>query len=183
MRFFFAKLLFCLQVQQNWNEITNFDNPIYHTTIGESTNFVLTKIEELKNGKTEELHVQAKVSATKDVFQYDFKEAILYALSLHFNTNEHLKYLYENHPEFCVFPSFGVIPAQESLFNSLSDLEIPHGINIDPTRLLHGEHYLELFKPLPTNAKLTRRYKLADVMDKGSGASLIFNGILLFIIF
>ena len=164
------------EVKENWPEITNFENPIYHTLIGESTNFVLTKIEEQRSGATSKRGTKLPNESEVGVYQYDFKDAILYAISLQMTTEDSLKYLYENHQDFSVFPSFGVIPAQASLFDSLTDLELPQGVNIDPTRLLHGEHYLELFKTLPTSAKLARKFKLVDVLDKGSGASLILNG-------
>jgi len=36
--------------------------------------------------------------------------------------------------------------------------------------VLHGEQYLELLEPLPTNCKLTTRGSVIDVMDKKSGA-------------
>ena len=169
------------EVKENWSEISSFKNPIYHTLIGESTNFVLTKIEEQRSGTGSKSGPKSANEGDVGVFQYDFKDAILYAISLQMTTDDSLKYLYENHPDFSVFPSFGVIPAQASLFNSLTELELPQGVNIDPTRLLHGEHYLELFKPLPTSAKLARKFKLVDVLDKGSGASLIFNGSFFFL--
>lgn len=92
------------------------------------------------------------------------------------STVNNLNYLYENHENFSVFPLFGVIPAQSSIFNSLQNFDLPKGVNIEPTRILHGEHYLELFKPLPATASVHRKVKLVDVLDKGSGAALIFNG-------
>ena len=42
-------------------------------------------------------------------------------------------------------------------------------------QILHGEQYLELYKPLPRSGKLTSTFKVADVMDKKSGALLLYN--------
>jgi 3-hydroxyacyl-CoA dehydrogenase/3a,7a,12a-trihydroxy-5b-cholest-24-enoyl-CoA hydratase len=98
---------------------------------------------------------------------------------LNFSTTNTIKFLYENHPEFCVFPTFGVIPAQLNLFDSIRNLELPKGVNLDLARLLHGEQYLELYKPLASSDDLTAKIELVDVLDKGSGASLVLNGILL----
>ena len=160
-------------VRDNWNEITSFDKPIYHSTIGESTNYAISVTD---GSKIDDSNIEQSNDQT---FKYNFKETILYALSISMTVKDDLKFLYENHDEFSVFPTFGVIPAQESIFSNISNFELPEGVSLDPTRLLHGEHYLELFKPLPSSASLRRDYKLVDVLDKGSGASLIFNGKLL----
>jgi (3R)-3-hydroxyacyl-CoA dehydrogenase / 3a,7a,12a-trihydroxy-5b-cholest-24-enoyl-CoA hydratase / enoyl-CoA hydratase 2 len=126
--------------------------------------------------KVEENKSIEQVQSIGQTFSYSFKDTILYALSIRMTVKEDLKFLYENHDEFSVFPTFGVIPAQDSIFSNISNFELPQGVSIDPTRLLHGEHYLELYKPLAPGANLRRDYKLIDVLDKGSGASLIFNG-------
>ncbi|CAG2120685.1 unnamed protein product, partial [Medioppia subpectinata] len=43
------------------------------------------------------------------------------------------------------------------------------------TKLIHGEQYLELVKPIPSSATLTSVPKIIDVLDKGSGALLIIG--------
>ena len=42
-------------------------------------------------------------------------------------------------------------------------------------QLLHGEEYLEILKPLPIKSKLRSESRVADVLDKGRGAVLIFE--------
>lgn len=49
------------------------------------------------------------------------------------------------------------------------------GFQIDLTKVLHGEQYTELYKPLPPRATLTSRSRVVDILDKGSGAVLIVN--------
>lgn len=159
-------------VRDNWNEISSFEKPIYHQTIGESTNYAISMTD---GSKVEENKSIEQVQSIGQTFSYSFKDTILYALSIRMTVKEDLKFLYENHDEFSVFPTFGVIPAQDSIFSNISNFELPQGVSLDPTRLLHGEHYLELYKPLAPGANLRRDYKLIDVLDKGSGASLIFN--------
>jgi hypothetical protein len=73
-------------------------------------------------------------------------------------------------------PSYGVIPAFGTLFSSISSLKLPNNLTIDPAKILHGEQYLELFKPLATADVLTLKSRLVDVLDKGSGALIIING-------
>ena len=158
-----------------WNEIKSFDKPIYHTTIGDATNHCIDISTETAAGE-QESPAAGQVTVQ---FQYDFKNVILYALSLGYSTsdNKNLKFLYENHEDFCVVPSFGVIPAFANLFDKLSTIKLPHNIQLDPAKLLHGEQYLELYKPLSTSGTLSIQTNLVDVLDKGTGATLIINGI------
>lgn len=46
---------------------------------------------------------------------------------------------------------------------------------LDPTKILHGEQYIEVYKQLPTQATVETRFKLLDVLDKGKGAVFIIN--------
>ena len=92
-----------------------------------------------------------------------------------------LKFLYENHADFCVLPTFGVIPAFHILTTFIAEQAaanlIPYNVQIDPAKLLHGEHYLEVFKTFNTpSGILMLKPKIIDVLDKGSGAALIING-------
>lgn len=167
-------------VREKWSEITSFDNPIYHKTIGESTNHCI----DVSSGQSEsdpEQNVSNSDSPSNETnsarFQYDFKAAILYALSLGYTTADesHLKFLYENHDSFSVLPQFGVIPAFGNLFDKLSAIKLPNDIKMDPSKILHGEQYLEVFKPFKSSGVLDIKTELVDVLDKGSGASLIIN--------
>ena len=123
-------------VHDNWSEITSFEKPVYHKTIGESTNYALNMID---NTTVDESSSNSQNNSNKQIFSYNHKDVILYALSLNMTTKDYLKFLYENHSDFCVFPTFGVIPAQDSIFGSISSFDLPKGVTIDPTRLLHGE--------------------------------------------
>src|SRR5262249_6644553 len=44
------------------------------------------------------------------------------------------------------------------------------GLNVGFDRILHGEQYVELRRPLPVNAKLKHKIKLRDAYDKGEHA-------------
>lgn len=49
--------------------------------------------------------------------------------------------------------------------------------------MLHGEQYLELLNPLPTNGKVISEISVADVLDKGKHAVIINDGTLLIILY
>ena len=76
--------------------------------------------------------------------------------------------MYENDPSFQALPTFGAIPYFNSKAPFTYDEILP---NWDPTKLLHGEHYLEIRKfPIPTAGKLVTYPRLINVVDKGKAA-------------
>lgn len=177
-------------VRDKWDQICNFTNAAKPATIQESMHLlvdVLSKVEAEKGIGA--LPTSAVTSASSGInpaeavgkvlpemtFSYTNMHCILYALGVGMSTREsnHLKFIYEGHEEFSCLPTFGVIPAQASMLDGgLSSIP---GLNFDPTRLLHGEQYLELYKPLPTSGTLTSKASIADILDKGSGAVILLD--------
>jgi len=172
------KLMTPEAVRDNWNAVTNFDNPRYVEDIG-SANMIaveaITRIHQGDNDLGSNHPIKPKLAREhkfeKITSEHDAAKVILYALGIGCKTTEadYLKFLYENSPDFSVIPSFGVIPSFECIMNITG----APGLEIDPTQILHGEQYLELYKPIPTKAKLTHEMKVVDVLDKGSGAAIV----------
>lgn len=110
-----------------------------------------------------------------NVFKYTSRDACLYALGIGFgqdpiNKNE-LKFAYEGSQEFSVFPTYSI----NFGFGFLPNIgEIP-GLEFNPMMLLHGEQYLELKSPLPTEAEVTNSARVSEVLDKKSGVLLIID--------
>ncbi|XVF35878.1 hypothetical protein REPUB_Repub19eG0009300 [Reevesia pubescens] len=46
------------------------------------------------------------------------------------------------------------------------------GLLFDPRLLLHGQQYIEVYKPLPSNATIQNKVRLAGLHDKGKAAVL-----------
>jgi len=117
--------------------------------------------------------------STSDVFTQTFtytsNQVILYALAVGCSLRQPnaLRFLYENHENFAALPTFAVIPAQSLSMIIVGSSKL--GIDVDLSRLLHGEQYVELFQPLPTSGTMTLKGKVVDVLDKGSGAVVIYN--------
>lgn len=87
-----------------------------------------------------------------------------------------LNFLYENANDFRVLPTFPVVPALPCMFEVM---KCP-SLNVDFTQILHGEQYIELHRPMPSEAELTLKTEVIDVMDKISGAVYVLRGMLLF---
>ena len=66
-----------------------------------------------------------------------------------------------------------MILAFGNLFEKLQTVQLPHGIQMDPAKVLHGEQYLEVYKPLSSSGTLDACTEIVDVLDKGTGATLI----------
>ncbi|XP_059147270.1 peroxisomal multifunctional enzyme type 2-like isoform X2 [Physella acuta] len=171
-------------VRDNWDRVTDFSNPTYPTSTRESSAFMV----ELANSMDQEEREAQAAADLKDPvalaktfklqgvkYTYTEKEAVLYALSVGTSTTQpdYLKFLFELSEDFTILPTFGVIPAFACLY-SATGKGVP-GLTLDPTKLLHGEQYLELFKPIPRSGTLTSKLWLCDVMDKKSGAVLLYN--------
>lgn len=115
---------------------------------------------------------------------YTQDDIILYALGVGCSVEQtsYLKFVYEKHENFSAIPSFGVLPAINFITNDMDHLNamiaarLPN-FKTDASKLLHGEHYLELPKPLDVSRmnNLTSRLELVDILDKTSGAVLVLN--------
>ncbi|KAG8130802.1 hypothetical protein E2320_017384 [Naja naja] len=177
-------------VERNWEKICNFDNAQSPQEIGESLvmlNAVLNQIESQDVSPNPIGHSAPTSSSVNNpakcigqklpefAYEYTHLQPILYALGVGMSTKDpdNLKFLFEGSEKFCCLPTFAVIPAQVSMIDG-SMLNIP-GFDFDLTRALHGEQYLELYKPLPTSGKLTSQSTIADILDKGSGALLLLD--------
>lgn len=168
-------------VRDAWNEICDFTDATKPGSIQES----LQTLVEVLSGVEDERGIGANPTGASNPslavgqtlpetsFSYTHMNCILYALGVGMSSREpdHLKFLYEGHEDFSCLPTFGVIPAQSAMTGLGS---IP-GLDIDFTRLLHGEQYLEMFRPLPTSGTLTSRATVADVLDKGSGMVILLD--------
>ncbi|XP_031407309.1 enoyl-CoA hydratase 2, peroxisomal isoform X2 [Punica granatum] len=65
-------------------------------------------------------------------------------------------------PTFAALFSLGAVPL---------DKDIP-GLRFDPRLLLHGQQYIELYRPLPSRATLKNKASVVGLHDKGKAAVL-----------
>lgn len=108
-------------------------------------------------------------------YQYSERDAAIYALGIGacgtnaVDANE-LKYVYhEDGQQFIkVLPTFAAIFSLSSIPKLVN---IP-GMEFDPRLLLHGQQYIEFYKPLSPNSSIRNKARVAGLHDKGKAAIL-----------
>lgn len=86
---------------------------------------------------------------------------------------EELKFLYELHDDFQILPTFYILPALQAVFMSNATQNAIPGKTVSLERTLHGEQYIEIVGELPQEGVLISKPKIAEVLDKGSGAVVV----------
>lgn len=110
------------------------------------------------------------------IFSYTPRDVSLYALGVGtcadpMNAQE-LPFVYELHSDgFKVLPTYPVIFTTQMIDQLLTGKLGP--IDYNPMMLVHGEQYLQLFKPLAPSATITSHMKIANIYDKGSGMLVV----------
>ncbi|XP_023242618.1 peroxisomal multifunctional enzyme type 2-like [Centruroides sculpturatus] len=155
-------------VRDNWKEITDLNGATSPLTVQE-------EMQELIEAMTGQLQVKHSSSANGAKYTYTPDSAILYALGIGVSSkqDDYLNFLYEGSENFSVLPTFGILPGMCAVFDFTPFQEEMQRLNADPTKMLHGEQYLELYQPLNPAGTLYSTCRLVDTIDKGSGAVIV----------
>ncbi|CAI9117048.1 OLC1v1018361C1 [Oldenlandia corymbosa var. corymbosa] len=109
------------------------------------------------------------------IYSYTERDAAIYGLGVGACAKDalddkELKYVY--HPDGQQF--IQVLPTFAALFSNDFASEIEHlpGLEYDPRLLLHGHQFIEIYKPLPSNASMVNRASISGLQDKGKAAIL-----------
>ncbi|XP_042344065.1 peroxisomal multifunctional enzyme type 2 [Plectropomus leopardus] len=176
-------------VRDQWDKICDFTDATKPTSVQESLQSIVSVLPQVESEGEVGANPTAAAASTLGInpaeavgrklppstFNFSHTQCILYALGVGMSTKDpdHLRFLYEGHEHFSCLPTFGVIPSQAAMMDGgLSSIP---GLNIDFTQVLHGEQFLELYKPLPTSGTLISEAKIADILDKGSGAVILLD--------
>ena len=111
---------------------------------------------------------------------YDERDLSIYALGVGAGRDpldkKDLQVVYEmaqGDGGFMALPSFGVIPALNVIMDQAKKGAKAPGLNYGFDRILHGEQYTELKRPLPRAATLSHRIKIKEIFDKGKNALVV----------
>ncbi|HEY0195646.1 MAG TPA: SDR family NAD(P)-dependent oxidoreductase, partial [Kofleriaceae bacterium] len=161
-----------------WPEINQFDRTTHPETIGASLQPLIENVEAgPSKGGNQFIDVDAALGYTYPEYRssYDERDVALYALGVGAAKNptdeRDLQLVYElSGKGMKVLPSFGVLPAINMVFNQGKTGVSAPGLSYGLDRVLHGEQYTELRRPLPTKGKLTTKGTVKSIYDKGKGA-------------
>jgi len=161
-------------VRTKWDTVTSLDHPEKIDSVEAATAGLLNVLEDLRVKKEPDEVGQKQINAD---FKYSEKDCILYSLGIGVSVKEpsNLKFLFEGHETFSAFPTYAVIPGQLAVMSSHLTLNAIPGREIELSQILHGEQYIELFKELPTSGTLKSVGTVADVLDKGKNAVILYN--------
>ncbi len=167
-------------VQGAWSRITDFEKVSYPEDVNGAMQPVMENLSSKSQGGNEFIDVDAALGYEFPplVSAYDERDLSLYALGVGagrdpLDTRE-LRYVYENHAEgFQPLPTYGVVPAVNAVLKLVAEGQQAPGLNYGLDRVLHGEQYTEVLRPLPPHAKLRHQGKIKDIFDKGKNALVV----------
>jgi NAD(P)-dependent dehydrogenase (short-subunit alcohol dehydrogenase family)/acyl dehydratase/putative sterol carrier protein len=170
------------EVAKQWDKITDFANADHPANVNESMASVLANLSKKSLGGNEFIDLDAASAATVTVEStYDERDLALYALGVGAARDaldeKELAYVYEvNGDKFRALPTYAVMPCMNAMLSAAKEgKQILPGMNYGFDRVLHGEQYTEVRRPLPPNAKLKHTFKFKEAWDKKPHAVITFG--------
>jgi 3-hydroxyacyl-CoA dehydrogenase/3a,7a,12a-trihydroxy-5b-cholest-24-enoyl-CoA hydratase len=167
-------------VQGAWEQITDFKKTTHPTNVTESLSPVLSNSTSKSMGGNEFIDVDQALGFEWPALEssYDERDLTLYALGVGAGqkpTDENELHLtYERNSDgFWTLPTYGVIPAINTILKNAMDGNVAPGMNYGLDRILHGEQYTEVTRPLPPKANLKHKAKISEIWDKGKHALVV----------
>lgn len=168
-------------VDTAWKDITQFDKTTHPGSVAESMQPIMQNVEAgPSKGGNSFIDVDQALGYKYPEFtsSYDERDVALYALGVGAardpNDERDLALVYEMSGKgMKVLPSFGAVPAINMVLTMGKNGVTAPGLNFGIDRVLHGEQYTELKRPLPTKGKLTTKATVKNIWDKTKGAVVV----------
>jgi len=168
-------------VDASWKAITQFDKTTHPGSVAESMQPIMANVEAgPSKGGNQFIDVDQALGYKfpEHTMSYDVRDVSLYALGVGAAkdpTNDtDLALVYEMHGKgMKVLPSFGVVPAITMVFAQAKEGIQAPGLNFGLDRVLHGEQYTEVKRPIPTKGKFTTKSTVKNIYDKGKNALVV----------
>ncbi|KAJ9579803.1 hypothetical protein L9F63_004549, partial [Diploptera punctata] len=160
-------------VRDAWEKVTDMKPAVRLESIQEASGSLMTVLEQMKANAEPSSDGKGVVAK----FNYSPRDLILYALgvgSTVTNPND-LRFLYEGHENFGALPTFLVLQGVSTLMENSVTTDVFAGKEVNPARMLHGEQYLEVLRPIAVEGSLEVHCKVVDVLDKGSGTVVLVD--------
>ncbi|MDQ3033551.1 MAG: SDR family NAD(P)-dependent oxidoreductase [Myxococcota bacterium] len=163
-------------VREAMKDIASFERTTHPAHLAESLDPIMKNVEAgVSKGGNAFIDVDAALGYEFPEMRskYDERDLAIYALGVGAandpSDDRDLQLVYEMHGAgFKALPTFGVIPAINCILTMGKEGKTAPGMKYGLDRVLHGEQYLELVRPLPAKQKLTHKARVKDIFDKGS---------------
>jgi 3-hydroxyacyl-CoA dehydrogenase/3a,7a,12a-trihydroxy-5b-cholest-24-enoyl-CoA hydratase len=168
-------------IASSWNQINDFSDAEHISSVMESLGPIIRNVEAgPSKGGNEFIDVdEALGSRYPDrTSSYDERDLAIYALGVGAASDPSdergLRLVYEGHGSgMKALPTFSVIPGTKAILGFAKEGITAPGLRYGLDRVLHGEQYIELTRPLPLKATLTTKGVVKDIWDKGKGALVV----------
>ncbi len=162
-------------VNDSWGDVTNFAETTHPQNINASMEPIMDNVNAgPSKGGNQYVDVDAALGYQFPDMQskYDERDLSIYALGIGAAEDPQgadLRLVYEMHGEGMVAaPTYGVIPALNCILTMGKEGKQAPGLKYGLDRVLHGEQYTEIVRPLPLKQKLTHKARISQIWDKGS---------------
>jgi 3-hydroxyacyl-CoA dehydrogenase/3a,7a,12a-trihydroxy-5b-cholest-24-enoyl-CoA hydratase len=168
-------------VDASWKDITSFEKSTHPDGVAASMQPIMENLEKgPSKGGNQWIDVDAALGYQFEELRssYDERDLAIYALGVGAakdpGSEQDLQLVYEMHGKgMKALPTYGVIPAVNAILTLGKEGKSAPGLTYGLDRVLHGEQYTELKRPLPLKASLKHKARIKDIFDKGKNALVV----------
>jgi (3R)-3-hydroxyacyl-CoA dehydrogenase / 3a,7a,12a-trihydroxy-5b-cholest-24-enoyl-CoA hydratase / enoyl-CoA hydratase 2 len=165
-----------------WPDITSFEKSEHPADITSSMQPVIANLEKKSRGGNDFIDVDAALGYEFPPLatSYTERDLALYALGVGAGTDpldaKDLQHVYELHGDgFRPLPTYAVVPVINAILEQAKQGKQAPGLHYGFERILHGEQYTEVKRPLPPSQKLVHKSRIKDIWDKGKNAVVVIE--------